>query len=65
MVVCSPRITRKEEKDNNKYNKKGEIVSSPAGLEPTTFRLTAERANRLRHGDKTRSGDNLQTLGFS
>ena len=25
--------------------------SSPGGLEPPTFRLTAERANRLRHGD--------------
>ena len=24
---------------------------SPGGLEPPTFRLTAERANRLRHGD--------------
>ena len=23
----------------------------PGGLEPPTFRLTAERANRLRHGD--------------
>ena len=26
-------------------------ISSPGGLEPPTFRLTAERANRLRHGD--------------
>ena len=25
--------------------------SSPGGFEPPTFRLTAERANRLRHGD--------------
>ena len=25
--------------------------SSPGGLEPPTFRLTAERAKRLRHGD--------------
>ena len=24
--------------------------SPPAGLEPATFRLTAERANQLRHG---------------
>ena len=24
---------------------------SPGGLEPPTFRLTAERANELRHGD--------------
>ena len=26
-------------------------IASPGGLEPPTFRLTAERANRLRHGD--------------
>ena len=26
------------------------IFSPPAGLEPATFRLTAERANQLRHG---------------
>ena len=26
-------------------------LTSPGGLEPPTFRLTAERANRLRHGD--------------
>lgn len=26
-------------------------ISSPGGLEPPTFRLTAERADRLRHGD--------------
>ena len=25
-------------------------VSLPGGLEPPTFRLTAERANQLRHG---------------
>ena len=30
---------------------KTEKNSSPGGLEPPTFRLTAERANRLRHGD--------------
>ena len=29
----------------------GEKKPSPGGLEPPTFRLTAERANRLRHGD--------------
>ena len=27
------------------------LLTSPGGLEPPTFRLTAERANRLRHGD--------------
>ena len=29
--------------------------SSPGGLEPPTFRLTAERANLLRHGDGIRN----------
>ena len=28
-------------------------LSSLGGLEPPTFRLTAERANRLRHRDMT------------
>ena len=31
--------------------RKTKRISSPGGLEPPTFRLTAERANRLRHGD--------------
>ena len=31
--------------------KKRKIKSSLGGLEPPTFRLTAERANRLRHRD--------------
>lgn len=26
------------------------VVAPPGGLEPPTFRLTAERASRLRHG---------------
>ena len=30
--------------------------SSLGGLEPPTFRLTAERANRLRHRDSTGVG---------
>ena len=30
--------------------------SSLGGLEPPTFRLTAERANRLRHRDSTCEG---------
>ena len=30
---------------------KQQTAPSPGGLEPPTFRLTAERANRLRHGD--------------
>ena len=28
-------------------------ISSLGGLEPPTFRLTAERANRLRHRDES------------
>ena len=31
--------------------KKTVAAASPGGLEPPTFRLTAERADRLRHGD--------------
>ena len=31
--------------------------SSLGGLEPPTFRLTAERANRLRHRDSTLVGE--------
>ena len=27
------------------------MKASPGGLEPPAFRLTAERANQLRHGD--------------
>ena len=34
-----------------KERTKGKKKPSPGGLEPPTFRLTAERANRLRHGD--------------
>ena len=30
--------------------KKKKITPPPGGLEPPTFRLTAERASRLRHG---------------
>ena len=41
-------------KKKKKCKKKNKKVSSPGGLEPPTFRLTAERANRLRHGDHLR-----------
>ena len=34
-----------------KKKKKKEKSTSLGGLEPPTFRLTAERANRLRHRD--------------
>ena len=45
----------KNNKNNkiNNNNKKVQQTSSPGGLEPPSFRLTAERANRLRHGDTT------------
>ena len=35
----------------NTLNKK-KVSAPPGGLEPPTFRLTAERASRLRHGGK-------------
>ena len=35
--------------DACKEIKKKKVASHLAGLEPATFRLTAERANRLRH----------------
>ena len=34
----------------------------PAGLEPACFRLTAENANRLRHGDTSNSVHNCTEL---
>ena len=37
----------------------------PGGLEPPTFRLTAERANRLRHGDHTLFSKSQGTLNPS
>ena len=35
------------------------ILAPPGGLEPPTFRLTAERASRLRHGGIWRKDSNL------
>ena len=32
------------------YEKLYKIIAPPGGLEPPTFRLTAERASQLRHG---------------
>ena len=32
------------------YLNKNEKITPPGGFEPPTFRLTAERASRLRHG---------------
>ena len=39
---------------------------SPGGLEPQVFRLTAERTNRLRHGDlyKKRCTDFILWMKF-
>ena len=31
----------------------------PGGLEPPTFRLTAERASRLRHGGQVKAPENM------
>ena len=42
-------IKKKEKKKGRRKLKKKNYLSHLAGLEPATFRLTAERANRLRH----------------
>ena len=57
----------KKNKNKNKKNNKYIVLwkanlSSPVGLEPPTFRLTAERANRLRHGDTSNSFHNCTEL---
>lgn len=46
-----PRVTRKKKQQKTQIWRKKITSASPGGLEPPTFRLTAERANRLRHGD--------------
>ena len=43
----------------SKY-KKTIFPTPPGGLEPPTFRLTAERANRLRH-----EGDDAETYSYA
>ena len=35
---------------NNFHVNLGKMFAPPGGLEPPTFRLTAERASQLRHG---------------
>ena len=45
------RDLHKHEIENIAEKNREKKASSPGGLEPPTFRLTAERANRLRHGD--------------
>ena len=49
------------EKHNDLHNKGQEKTSLPGGLEPPTFRLTAERASRLRHGSLPQ-GKNIRFL---
>ena len=53
--IKSERKKKKQKEKNSKVAKKKkkrkEKSSSLGGLEPPTFRLTAERANRLRHRD--------------
>ena len=52
MILTSERIAyRIKNLEKEKINYKRKNITSPGGLEPPTFRLTAERANRLRHGD--------------
>ena len=41
------------------------MFAPPGGLEPPTFRLTAERANRLRHRDKAMNKICVVKCGFS
>ena len=43
------KFTMKEREREREREKKKRICSHLAGLEPATFRLTAERANQLRH----------------
>ena len=43
---------------------KGKKVSPPGGLEPPTFRLTAERASRLRHGGFLFPGTQTDKVAF-
>ena len=44
----------------NEKNVDEKKTSSLGGLEPPTFRLTAERANRLRHRDRILCRERLQ-----
>ena len=48
-LQCITVVKKSEEKQI--YSKM--MNSPPGGLEPPTFRLTAERANRLRHGGRS------------
>ena len=46
------------------FGQKQQTAASPGGLEPPTFRLTAERANRLRHGDLCEITMKFRSLSF-
>ena len=37
-------------------------IAPPGGLEPPTFRLTAERASQLRHGGRLFNANNIEDL---
>ena len=39
-------------------------IAPPGGLEPPTFRLTAERASQLRHGGKLLYANNIDDLAW-
>ena len=49
------KVLHRNLKNKRNVKRKTKKKSSPGGLEPPTFRLTAERANRLRHGDHLRT----------
>ena len=51
LKTIGPNLTFQATKEHpeNQIKKKGKD-SPPGGLEPPTFRLTAERAGQLRHG---------------
>ena len=47
-MIAAPKRTL-----NGEVSDKVQNNALPGGLEPPTFRLTAERANQLRHGSHT------------
>ena len=49
--IANISVTHDKGKKKIRKEKETEKLSSLGGLEPPTFRLTAERANRLRHRD--------------
>ena len=53
---------RKKEKQNKQIDKSLQKRRIGVGLEPPTFRLTAERADQLRHGGIDRRVENSVQL---